>query len=254
MLLPLGIAYLMPAELGAQSSPDRTGYRETSIFVETGVARLAVRDRAVSSERYSGSPDYIAVDWTKLGNSRGFHLGFLFEHGSEIAQGNLSADIVLTSINIDYLYRVASFSFFSNSAVLFLGPSTGTQVYVREQNVANRSEEVVSMVVTLPVGLVSKLAVPFGRRFALIADVDIDVVSLGLRYPSNGEDDFDGRLLHVINGFAGGLDLRAQYRLTSSFAASLVVRQRANSITAWDEGLLVGGASVGIALGVQFDD
>ena len=65
MLLPLGIACLVPAELGAQSSPDRTGYRETSIFVETGVARLAVRDRAVSSERYSGSPDYIAVDWTR---------------------------------------------------------------------------------------------------------------------------------------------------------------------------------------------
>ena len=54
--------------------------------------------------------------------------------------------------------------------------------------------------------------------------------------------------------FFGGLDLRAQYRLGPKAAVSLVVRQRVNSITAWDEGLLVGGASVGIALGVQFDD
>ncbi len=254
MLLPLAIACVLQAELDAQSSPDRPGYRETSIFVETGIARLAVRDRAVSSERYSGSPDYIAVDWTKLGNSRGFHLGFLFAHGSEIAQENLSADIVLTSINVDYLYRVASFSLFSSPAVLFLGPSTGTHFYIREQNIANRGEDAVSIVVTLPLGLVSKLAVPFGRRFALIANMDIDVFSLGLRYPSNGDDDFDARLLHAINGFAGGLDLRAQYRLGPKFAVSLVARQRVNSITAWDEGLLVGGASVGIALGVQFDD
>ncbi len=253
-ILALGISWFLSAELDAQSSPNRLGYRETSLFVEAGVGRLAVRGRAVSSERYVGSPDYIAVDWTKLGDSRGFHLGFLLEHGSEIAQGNLSANIVLTSINIDYLYRVASFSLFSRPALLFLGPSTGTHVYIREQNVANRSEEVVSIAFTLPIGLVSKLAVPFGRRFALIADVDIDVFSLGLRYPSNGEDDFDGRLLHVINGFVGGLDLRARYRLGSKFAASLVVRQRANSITAWDESLLVGGASVGIALGVQFHD
>ena len=252
-ILTLGIAWFLPAELDAQSSPDQPSYRETSLFLEAGVGRLAVRDRAVSSERYVGSPDHIAVDWTKLGDSRGFHLGFLLEQGSEIAQGNLSADIVLTSINIDYLYRVASFSLFSSPAVLFLGPSTGTQAYIREQNVANRSEEVVSIAFTLPVGLVSKLAVPFGRRFAVIADADIDVVSLGIRYPSNGEDDFDGRLLHVINGFVGGLDLRVRYRV-SKLAASLVVRQRANSITAWDEGLLIGGASVGIALGVQFHD
>ncbi len=254
MLLPLGIACLLPAELDAQSSPDRPGYRETSIFVEAGIGRLAVRDRAVSNERYSGSPDYIALDWTKLGNSRGFHLGFLLGHGSEIAQENISADIVFTSISVDYLYRVASFSLFSSPAVLFLGPSTGTHFYFREQNIANRGEDAVSILVTLPLGLVSKLAVPFGQRFALIADLDIDVFSLGLRYPSNGDEDFDAKLLHAINGFVSGLDLRAQYRLGHKAAVSLVIRQRVSSITAWDEGLLVGGASVGIALGVQFDD
>jgi len=132
---------------------------EKIISVSGGLGRLTIRDKAISNESYSGSLGYFSLDWKNFREERGFQIGFEFQGGSKIKHRNLSAEVILFSLELDYLYAIKPFVLFNKNATIYLGPSTGTNFYIRKQNIAFSSadDDAVSVFSTIPVGIKAKV-------------------------------------------------------------------------------------------------
>jgi len=225
---------------------------EKSISVSGGLGRLTIRDKAISNESYSGSFSYFSLDWKNFREKRGFQIGFEFQGGSEVKHRNLSAEIILFSLELDYLYAIKPFVLFNKNTIIYFGPSTGTNLYIRKQNIAFSStdDDAVSVFSTIPVGIKSKISIPLSQKILLEADLYLNILFVGLRFPSNTEDEVDAKLLHPINGFKGDIDLTLRYKMFKKLSLSLALRQQASRISAWDEELLYGNSN--LVIGLQF--
>ncbi len=229
-----------------QNLPESAYISEKSISVSAGLGRLTIRDKAISNESYSGSLSYLSVDWRYFREHRGFQIGFEFQTGSEIKHRNLSAEIILFSLELDYLYSINPFVLFNKNTIIYLGPSTGTNLYVRKQNIAFSSadDDAISVFSTIPVGIKSTMSFSVSQKILLEADLYLNILSIGLRFPSNAEDEVDVKLLHPINGFKGDVDLTVRYKIFKKLSLYLALRQQASRISAWDEELLHGNSSL----------
>jgi len=235
-----------------QNLPESVYISEKSISVSGGLGRLTIRDKAISNESYSGSLGYLSLDWKNFREKRGFQIGFEFQGGSEIKHRNLSAEIILFSLELDYLYAIKPFVLFNKNTIIYLGPATGTNFYIRKQNIAFSSadDDAISVFSTIPVGIKSKISIPLSQKIRFEADLYLNIFSLGLRFPSNMEDELDAKLLHSINGFKGDIDLNVRYKMFKKLSLSLALKQQASRISAWDEELLYGNSN--LVIGLQF--
>ena len=235
-----------------QNLPESATISEKSISVSGGLGRLTIRDKAISNESYSGSLGYFSLDWKNFREKRGFQIGFEFQGGSEIKHRNLSAEIILFSLELDYLYAMKPFLLFNKNTTIYLGPATGTNLYIRKQNIAFSSadDDAISIFSTIPVGIKSKISFSVNQKLLLEADLYLNILSLGLRFPSNAEDEVDVKLLHPINGFKGDIDLTLRYKMFKKLSLSLALKQQAARISAWDEELLYGNSS--LVMGLQY--
>jgi len=221
--------------------------------VSGGVGRLAVRDKAISDERYSGSPSYFSIDWNHFRQNRGFHLGFVFQEGSDIANGNLSATVTLVSLEFDFLYSLKPFTLFKKRTLIYLGVSTGTDIYFRQQNIASKggsADDSNSIYWALPFGLISKMFIPISQKVSFEVKGKLNLFSFGMRFPSNANDELDAKLLHLANGFKVDLDFAIQYQMLKRLLIFLALKNQTSSITAWDEELLFVNSS--LVLGLKF--
>ena len=230
----------------SQNLPESEYLAEKSISVSGGLGRLTIRDKAISDQSYSGTLSYLSVDWRYFREKRGFQIGFKFQEGSEIKHRNLSAEIILFSLELDYLYSVKPLVLFNKNARVYLGPSTGTNYYIRQQNIAsgNANDDAVSIFSTIPLGLRSRVSYPVNQKILLEADLYLNLLSFGLRFPSSSVDELDAKLLHPLSGFKGDLDLTLQYRIFKRLSFYLALKQQASRINAWNEELLYGNSNL----------
>ena len=113
------------------------------------------------------------------------------------------------------------------------------------------ADEALSVLWTIPIGVKTVLFYPVSSSFHLEAGGKLNILSIGIRYPSNKEDELDLKLLHTINGFNGIVDITAVYRGINKLRLSLTLSQQLSNTSAWDESVLF--ANNNLLFGLAYD-
>ncbi len=237
--LLLAIPLLVFAKgLNAQTPPVPQGPFPTGISIMTGLGRYSVRDEYFSAEKYSGTLPYFSATWARSHERGGYRIGVEYRNSSEIRNNNISAGITSFSLNLDYLYRVATLSLFSRDASLFLGPSTGFFMHFSELHIAFSELEIpYSFAILLPVGINSTLVVPVTDRFQVVGSVRSSLFSLGLRMIDLDEDvdeESPVRFLTFPSGMNASLRFGLRYVLTDRLSLDFGYELQVLRISPWD--------------------
>ena len=246
--------FIWATSLFAGELPTDSYMPSNKITISGGIGTLSVKDQSISGLRYSGPISYFTFGWTDYDDKGGFNLELEIKNGTEIANGNISAEILLLSLNLEFLKMKKNLILFKKEVQLFYGPSTGTEVYFRLQNIAlegGSADEALSVLWTIPIGVKADLFYPVSPSFHFEFGGKLNILSIGLRYPSNREDDLDLKLLHAGNGFNGIVDITAVYRGIKKLRLSLTLSQQLSNTTAWEESVLL--ATNNLLFGLAYD-
>jgi hypothetical protein len=123
MIVILTIALLVTIRLPGQDTIDYRTVFPSGISVGYGHGLYSVKDEYVSEEKYSGNLPYLNVEWVRFHNNNGYRLEFEYRNSNSIKNNNISAEAKQFALNQDFFYPVGSFSLFSKSIYVFLGPS-----------------------------------------------------------------------------------------------------------------------------------
>jgi hypothetical protein len=244
-----------PSSLFAQAAPAENLWLQSGISLQVGVGRYSVRDEYISSEKYSGTLPSFTASWSRLRTRGGYRIGVEHRHSSEIRNNNISAAITQFSLDLDYLYRIATPSLFSRDAYLLLGPSTGFFMYFSELNIVYSELEIpYSFAVLVPLGVNSSLIWPMSERLQLAGSVRASVFSLGLRMIDIAEDADEVsplRFLTVGSGTNASLGLGVRFFLMSRLSLEVGYELQVLRVRPWDSLLsasdnLLAGITVGL--------
>jgi hypothetical protein len=246
---------LTPSSLFPQTIQAEEPWLRSGISLQLGVGRYSVRDDYISTEKYSGTLPSFTASWSRLRTRGGYRIGVEHRHSSEIRNNNISAAITQFSLDLDYLYRVATASLFSRDAYLFLGPSTGLFIYFSELNVAYSELEIpYSFAVLIPLGVNSGLTWPMSERLQLVGSLRASVFSLGLRMIDLVEDADEVspiRFLTLPSGTNASIGLGVRYLLLSRLSLELGYELQVLRVRPWDSLLsasdnLLAGITIGL--------
>jgi hypothetical protein len=229
---------LLATDLCAQTEPGTGVTPPSGISIKAGLGRYSVRDEYFSSEKYSGTLPYFSVTWTRMDERGGYGIGVEHRNSSEIWNNNISAGVTSFSLNLDYLYRVATLSLFSRDASLFLGPSTGFVMHFSELHIAFSELGIpYSFAILLPLGVNSTLVWPVTNQLHLTGSVRSSLFSLGLRMIDLDEDvdeESPVRFLTLPSGTNANLHLGIRYLLTDRMSLDLGYQFQLLRIRSWD--------------------
>ena len=238
----------------AQATSGIRGVSFRTVSVSAGMGKLAIRDRAISSERYTGPLIHMSADWNDFGPEKGTHWGIRIRAGEDIANGLMTAEVAQLELDLDLLYSVYRTQILGRDAFVYLGPSTGTYLYLREQQIAftgGTAGFAVSIYIETPLGIQSRLILPIGRRLQIEADLYLDVVSLGIRVPFSDDEDA-AKLVHLGNSPEANLDLKLSYYVIGGLYLQLATQQDATKVGAWETDMLSGYSGITLGLGYDF--
>jgi hypothetical protein len=237
LLLVVPLLFL-GADLHAQAAPGTHVLLPSGISIKGGLGRYSVRDEYLSAERYSGTLPHFSATWARPHERGGFRIGVEHRTSSEIRNNNISAGVTSFSLDLDFLYRVATLSLFSRDAALFLGPSTGFFMHFSELNIAFSELELpYSFAILLPLGFNSTLVLPATDRVQVTGSFRTSVFSLGLRMIDFYEDDDEPspvRFLSLLSGTNAHLRLGARYALSDRLSLDLGYEFQLLRIKPWD--------------------
>jgi len=224
--------------VNAQTPPGAHAPFPSGVSIKAGLGRYSVRDEYFSAEKYSGTLPYFSATWARAHEGGGFRIGVEHRNSSELRNNNISAGVTSFSLNLDFLYRVATLSLFSRDASLFLGPSTGFFMHFSELHIAFSELEIpYSFVILLPVGVNSTLVLPITDRFQLAGSLRSSLLSLGLRMIDIDEDvdeESPARFLTFPSGTNANLRLGLRYGLTDRISLDFGYELQVLRIGPWD--------------------
>ena len=235
----LAIPFLLfPSGLFAQVEAVPPAPFPSGISIRAGLGRYSVRDEYFSAEKYSGTLPYFSATWSRSHESGGYSIGVVHRASSEIRNNNISAGITSFSLNLDYLYRLATLSMFSRDAVLFLGPSTGFFMHFSDLHIAYSELEIpYSFAMLLPVGINSTLVLPLSDRLQVASSFRSSIFSLGLRMIDLDEDvdeESPVRFLTLPSGANANLRLGFRYAAMDRLSLDLGYELQLLRIKPWD--------------------
>jgi hypothetical protein len=224
--------------LHAQTPPGAQVPFPSGLSIKAGLGRYSVRDEYFSTEKYTGTLPYFSSTWARSREGGGYRIGVEYRNSSELRNNNISAGVTSFSLNLDYLYRVATLDLFSRDASLFLGPSTGFFMHFSELHIAFSELEIpYSFVILLPVGVNSTLVLPITDRFQLAGSLRSSLLSLGLRMIDIDEDvdeESPAGFLTFPSGTNANLRFGLRYGLTDRISMDFGYELQVLRIGPWD--------------------
>lgn len=235
LIVPLLVA---PIGLVAQTEPGVSSLLPSGISIQAGLGRYSVRDEYFSAEKYSGTLPYFSATWSRSHAGGGFSIGVEHRNSSDIRNNNISSGITSFSLDLDFLYRIATLNLFSREATLFLGPSTGFLVHFSELNIAYSELEIpFSFAMLLPLGVNSTLVLPVTDRNQFFGSFRSSIFSLGLRmidFAEEIEEESPVRFLTPLSGANAHLRLGWRFGLAERVSLDLGYELQILRIKPWD--------------------
>ncbi|MFC2083691.1 hypothetical protein ACFLS9_01405 [Bacteroidota bacterium] len=238
--------------IAQDSLSHRTVYPE-GISVEYGLGNYSVRDEYISKEKYSGTLPFFNINWSQFHNKYGYYLELEYRNSSEIKNYNISTDIYQFSLNQGFLYPLPRMSLFGKDVYVFLGPSTELYFFYNKQNIAVAGFDYAqSFAALISVGVNSKIIYPIRKNLQVEGSLDFSMLSLGFRMVDDEEEDISPvKLLTLLSGMNGSVNLGMRYNLFSNFSLKLAYKLHVTRISSWDP-LLSASDNLIIAMAYKF--
>jgi len=211
------------------------------ITIDYGAGFFLVRDDFFSEEKYSGLLPYFKAGWSRFHGSKAFQLNLQYSSSSRIRNNDMSADIVLFSIEWDYLYPAGTFSLFSRKVYTYLGPYANFYTYYNRLNFANDGIFLdFSFAALISLGVHPMFIIPAGERLKLESSMQLNLFSVVIRMPeieqvdNNGEEESRLKLLTPYNGLNSQINIGVRYYPVKRLSLKLRYEFRLTRITAWE--------------------
>ena len=189
------------------------------LSIRGGLGHVAVRDRYISEEKYSGTLPSFAVSWLRGDTSSAYRLSFKYAGSSDIKNNNVSAEVMQSGLGLDYLYSVGKFRLLSHDVFAFVGPSTEFYFYYRQQHIATGGNALFgaySMAFFLSASVNSTFAVPLSSVFSAETSARLALLSIGGRLIDfHDESAKFMKPVSVLSGVRGHIDFLLNYDVSN---------------------------------------
>jgi len=229
----------LTAVLSAQTPQTLKSLLGDGISAQAGLGRLALRDVYISDEKYSGSLSYFEIGWLRSRDSSASRFSMEFRSSSNVKNNNVSADVIQTVSNLDYLYPAGTISFLTHDAFAFLGPSAEMYLYFRNQNIAGGGKALFnaySFATFFSLGMNSELILPIGSSFSAEWSARVNLAGFGGRLVNlqNNSNDKFFKPVTIISGIQGSTSVLLRYSVSQDFTFKAGYRFEICQSNSWD--------------------
>ncbi len=211
------------------------------ITIDYGAGLFSVKDNFFSKERYSGILPYFKVGWSQFHGNRAVQLNLKYSSSSKIRNNEMAANIVLFSLEGDYLYPAGTFSLFSKKVYTYLGPYADFYTYYNRLNFANDGMFFdFSVAALLSLGVHPMFIMPLREKFKFESSMQMNVFSVVIRMPeiievdNNGEDESRLKLLTPFSGLNSQINFGVRYYPVKALSLKLRYEFHLTRITTWE--------------------
>jgi hypothetical protein len=208
------------------------------IYLRGGVGHLAIKDQYISDEKYSGTSTSFGLSWLRGDSSSAYRLGFDYAHSSALRNNNVSAKVMQTGLNLDFLYSIGRFQLLAHEVFAYLGPSADIFLYYRQQNIAsggNAFFNAYSFALFFSFSANSSFVVPLSTDLALENSARIALLSFGGRLPELHDNNASFfKALTIFSGLRGYTEFLMRYELSDHILLRAGYRFEIYQSTSWD--------------------
>jgi len=226
---------IITGRLSGQESDSSEFKFPAGVGVEYGIGNIAVTDEYISKEKYSGTMPFFTFYWSRMHETYGYRLQFMFRSSDDIRNNNVSTEIVEGALRNSYLYPLKPVNVFGKRTFLFLGPVSEFYFYYNQPKIAvSGFDYAQSFAALLSLGGCIESYFLLSENFSVESDFNISLLSLGLRMVDSEEEDVSpAKLLTAFAGFNGSFRLGLRYRLFTSLSVRLAYGLQLTRISSW---------------------
>jgi hypothetical protein len=217
-LAALCICATISAAQYSHSAGDLLG---SGISIRGGLGHLAIRDGYISEEKYSGTLGSLSLSWLQGDSSSSHRLGFDYCGSSAIRNNNVSAQVIQSALNLDFLRPVGSFPLLGRDVFAYVGPAADLFLYYRQQNIASGGTALFnaySFAMFFSFDVNSTLVMPLSSGFSAETSARLSLLSAGGRLADlHGTNVSFFKLVSLLSGLRGHTELLLRYELSDLF-------------------------------------
>jgi hypothetical protein len=198
-----------------------------------GVSYLAVRDEYLSLEKYTGTLPLWGLAWSRFSNTSAYRVTFEYQSTTHLKSYNVSADLHLGSLRLDFLFPIGAFELMDRKASIWLGPGWEFFAHTQREHIADDVKE--SSTVSSSSGNINgEVFYPLASSVQVEAMSSLSLLSLaGKTVPQNNSGG-SIKLLSLISFLRAQGEIHLRYRFSDFFSAFAGYRFELTRATAWD--------------------
>jgi len=206
------------------------------LTIAYGTGRFAVTDEYISKEKYTGTLPYFAFTWSRMHETYGYRLEFMYRSSSEISNNNVSAEIVEAALNNSYLYPLSPLRVFGKEMFIYLGPASEFYFFYNKPKIAvSGFDYAQSFAGLLSLGGRAEAVLPFNEKLQLESTLGLAIFSLGLRMVDSEEEDVSPvKLLTLFAGTHGFFDIGIRYRIFNGLSVRAGYALQLTRMSSWN--------------------
>ncbi len=206
--------------------------------INVGAARgsIALKDRYISGEKYSGNTWTYDVSWARDHEKYIYRLQFQYNSSDRLKNNNARTRVTYFGLNQGFLYPISSGNLFNKPIFIFLGPSADLYYYQNDPVVAIDGFEYVHSIATVfSVGLNAAFTFPVTPKYHLEAGLSTSILSMVIRSVDDEESDESmAKLLPFFKGLNSSFLFANRYYLLKNLSLSLGYRFQLMQLSPWD--------------------
>ncbi len=224
----------------SQAQSDRFAYDVLSngISLQGGLGRLAIRDRYISDQKYAGTSTSFRLSWLRGDSSSAYRLGFDYVNSPKIRNNNVSAEVMQSALNLDFLYSVGQTRFFGHQVFTYLGPSADISLYYRQQNIAhggNALFNAYSFALFVSICANASVVIPLSSDLALENSERIALLSFAGRLPDLHDSNASFfKPVTILSGLRGYAEFLLRYHVSEGILLKAGYRFDILQSSSWD--------------------
>ncbi len=204
------------------------------LSVESGLRYLAIKDEYISTQKYSGSASFLALDWTKYHETYCFHMDWDLVNNAKINNYNVTSYETEYDLNLSYLYPIGALSILSRETYFYLGPTAELFEHSGYQNIALLTP---SRTMLISGGIRIDMFYPVGSRWDIESHMQSTIISIDQGESSDagtGTTTSQSEIITLISGLRYSFSAEVRYLLIKNISIRAGYLFNLVRTTAWD--------------------